>query len=65
MTVTSEEQLSTLKLLEEQNRYSFWTLPQSLGNVDIMVAPHQMGVFEDLVEELGTETELTIENVQK
>jgi len=63
--VTTEEQLTILQKLEEDNVYLFWSSPNGRDEADIMVAPHQRSDFSELVEYLNIEHFIKIENVQK
>lgn len=64
LKVASDEQLEQLREIEDNGRYTFWTGPNGLNDVDIMVAPHQFAEFDDLVNHLHIESVLKIDNVQ-
>lgn len=65
LKVTTDEQLSFLQKLEEENSYMFWSAPTSKNDIDIIVPPHKLPEFEDLVKYLKVESSLKIENIQK
>lgn len=64
LKVTTEEQLTQLQQIENDGQYTFWTAPNRLNDVDIMVAPHKFAEFDDLVDFLHIESVLKVENVQ-
>lgn len=65
--VNTLEQLDMLRMVQEQDlSYDFWTDVQDIGRpVDIMVPPHKLGEFSDLMDKNAFEHNIKIRNVQE
>ncbi|XP_055678852.1 zinc carboxypeptidase-like [Lutzomyia longipalpis] len=65
--VDNEEQLQVLQEIEKVafSSYDFWKRPTRVGQaVDLMVPPHKMSEFEEIMADLSFRTTLKIPNVQ-
>lgn len=66
VTPKNEEQVKVLKDLEATGGYSYWSEVGGVKNpVDIMVPPHLLADFKDVVESTGIFSELFMNNVQE
>ncbi|KAL6434374.1 hypothetical protein ACFW04_006055 [Cataglyphis niger] len=63
---TTEAQVEILRELEEiSDGFSFWETPSFVGrNVDLMVAPHKLPQFYELMAQIGIPHQIHIEDVQ-
>ncbi|XP_011690613.1 PREDICTED: zinc carboxypeptidase isoform X2 [Wasmannia auropunctata] len=64
---TTEAQVNKLHLLEAiPDGFSFWQEPSFVGrNVDLMVAPHKLPEFYEMMTQIGIPYQVFIEDVQK
>ncbi|PSN45347.1 Zinc carboxypeptidase A 1 [Blattella germanica] len=64
---TNEEQLNALRELEDNsNEMNFWIGPSYVGKaIDVMVPPHELPHFKEVLENLNLKSEIYIEDVQK
>ncbi|XP_011160941.1 zinc carboxypeptidase [Solenopsis invicta] len=64
---TTEEQVNNLQQLQAiYDGFSFWTEPSFVGaNVDLMVAPHKLPEFYELMTRIDMPYQVYIEDVQK
>lgn len=69
LNVETEEQLSTLREIDNSataTGYEFWSGPTQLGRTaDIMVAPHQMGEFSQIMTDANIKATELVANVQE
>uniref|UniRef100_A0A1B0DHR3 Zinc carboxypeptidase A 1 n=1 Tax=Phlebotomus papatasi TaxID=29031 RepID=A0A1B0DHR3_PHLPP len=66
--IDNEEQLHVMHEIEKAafSSYDFWRSPSYVGNpVEIMVAPHKLSEFEEIMESLKYDYILKITNVQE
>ncbi|XP_072767276.1 uncharacterized protein [Anoplolepis gracilipes] len=64
---TTEPQVKILRELEDLvlNGFSFWESPSFVGrNVDLMVAPHKLPEFHEMMSQIGISYQIYIEDVQ-
>ncbi|XP_055697297.1 zinc carboxypeptidase-like [Phlebotomus papatasi] len=66
--IENEEQLNVMHEIERTafSSYDFWKSPSYVGNpVEVMVAPHKLSEFEEIMESLQYNYTLKIANVQE
>jgi len=63
--VTEEQAKAVAELELSTDSYDFWSAPSMVRDVDIMVPPHKIGEFEDLMNRLSISHEIKVENIQK
>lgn len=65
LKINTSEQLQVLRDIEEHvEDYEVWKSATIGHEADIMVPPHKLGHFQDLINDFGFESNLKIENVQ-
>lgn len=66
LQVENENQLKILRELgSNPNGFEFWRSASHIGrSADIMVAPHQIATFDELVKTINIKSNLMVENVQ-
>lgn len=66
LDVQNEYQLNILnELSNNPNGFEFWRGASHVGrNADIMVAPHQIATFDELVRSIDIKSRLMVENIQ-
>lgn len=68
VNVTNEQQLEGLRQFEESavDGIDFWKSSNHIGGrSDVMVAPHQLATFEQVLQNLELQSHVMVDNVQK
>lgn len=65
--IQNDQQMKIIQQLENSNfdGFSLWNTPHFGKDVDIMVAPHRLADFDELLKTLNFNATLKIANVQK